>query len=198
MNYKLKVISLKRREDRRAKMLHLLQKVPFEFVDALDGREYELTEADKEFIKHNEYERFGIHIPSLVCANYMHLNLLDECANQDLPYIIFEDDLELTDETPPEEYFETLASVADLDAFFFIGKTPSIAAYMVWPQGAKKMLKHIEKVKLNRGLDWQFWDLRQTDKTFRCETSPVEYFKTTPGSDSDITNIENYDIPSNK
>ena len=75
----------------------------------------------------------------------MHLNLLDECAHQDLPYIIFEDDLELTDETLPEEYFETLASVVDLDAFFFIGKTPSIAAYMVWPQGAKKMLKHIEK-----------------------------------------------------
>ena len=34
--YKVKVISLKRRNDRRIKMAHLLQNVPFEFVDALD------------------------------------------------------------------------------------------------------------------------------------------------------------------
>jgi len=196
--YKVKVISLKRRKDRREKMLHLLQKVPFEFIDALDGKDYKLTAADKEFIKHNEYSRFDIHIPSLVCANYMHLNLLDECANQDLPYIILEDDIELTDETPPEKYFETLSSVNDLDAFFFIGKTPSIAAYMVWPKGAKKMLKYIEKVKLNRGLDWQFWTLREIDKTFRCETPKIEYFRTIPGHDSDITNTKNYDISSNK
>ena len=196
--YKVKVISLKRRNDRRIKMAHLLQNVPFEFVDALDGKKYKLTKADKEFIKHNEYKRFGIHIPSLVCANYMHLNLLDECSNQNLPYIIFEDDIELTNESAPDKYFENLASTVDLDAFFFIGKTPSIAAYMVWPEGAKKMIKYIEKVKLNRGLDWQFWNLRETDKTFRYKIPKIEYFRTIPGHDSDITINKNYDISSNK
>ena len=40
--YKVKVISLKRRQDRREKMSNLFKHVPFEFVDALDGNSYSL------------------------------------------------------------------------------------------------------------------------------------------------------------
>ena len=86
--YKVKVISLKKRQDRRKKIAHMLQQIDFEFVDALDGQEYKLTKFDKEFIKGNDYKKYDIHIPSLVCANYMHLNLLAECAKQDKPYFI--------------------------------------------------------------------------------------------------------------
>ena len=100
--YKVKVISLKRRQDRREKISHMFQHVPFEFVDAIDGKEYKLTAYDKKMIEGNEYEKHGIHIPSLVCANYMHLNLLDECANQPkeeaVPYFIFEDDVYLNED----------------------------------------------------------------------------------------------------
>ena len=52
--YKVKVISLKRRQDRRKKISHMFQHIPFEFVDALDGQEYKLTKFDKEFIKGND------------------------------------------------------------------------------------------------------------------------------------------------
>jgi len=196
--YKVKVISLKRRQDRRKKISHMLQQIDFDFVDGLDGQKYKLTKFDKEFIKGNDYKKHGIHIPSLVCANYTHLNLLVECAEQDKPYFIFEDDIELTDAKAPDLYFETLASVEDLDAFWLIPNEPSIAAYIVWPEGAKKMIDYVNNIaKLKRGLDWAFWDIRKK-KNFRADQAKEAYFKHDPGKDSDITTIENYDISSNK
>ena len=192
--YKVKVISLKRRQDRRKKISHMFQHISFEFVDALDGQEYKLTKFDKEFIKGNDYKKHGIHIPSLVCANYTHLNLLAECAEQDKPYFIFEDDIELTDAKAPDLYFETLASVEDLDAFWLIPNEPSIAAYIVWPEGAKKMIDYVNNVaKLKRGLDWAFWDMRK-NKNFRVDQSKEAYFKHYPGKDSDITSLKNYEL----
>jgi len=196
--YKVKVISLKRRQDRRKKISHMLQQIDFDFVDGLDGQKYKLTKFDKEFIKGNDYKKHGIHIPSLVCANYTHLNLLAECAEQDKPYFIFEDDIELTDSKAPDLYFETLASVEDLDAFWLIPNEPSIAAYIVWPEGAKKMIDYVNNIaKLKRGLDWAFWDIRKK-KNFRADQAKEAYFKHDPGKNSDITTIENYDISSNK
>lgn len=196
--YKIKVISLKRRQDRRKKISHMLQQIDFDFVDGLDGQKYKLTKFDKEFIKGNDYKKHGIHIPSLVCANYTHLNLLAECAEQDKPYFIFEDDIELTDAKTPDLYFETLASVEDLDAFWLIPNEPSIAAYIVWPEGAKKMIDYVNNIaKLKRGLDWAFWDIRKK-KNFRADQAKEAYFKHDPGKNSDITTIENYDISSNK
>ena len=196
--YKVKVISLKRRQDRRKKISHMLQQIDFDFVDGLDGQKYKLTKFDKEFIKGNDYKKHGIHIPSLVCANYTHLNLLAECAKQDKPYFIFEDDIELTDTKAPNLYFETLASVEDLDAFWLIPNEPSIAAYIVWPEGAKKMIDYVNNIaKLKRGLDWAFWDIRKK-KNFRADQAKEAYFKHDPGKNSDITTIENYDISSNK
>jgi len=196
--YKVKVISLKRRQDRRKKISYMLQQIDFDFVDGLDGQKYKLTKFDKEFIKGNDYKKHGIHIPSLVCANYTHLNLLAECAEQDKPYFIFEDDIELTDAKAPDLYFETLASVEDLDAFWLIPNEPSIAAYIVWPEGAKKMIDYVNNIaKLKRGLDWAFWDIRKK-KNFRADQAKEAYFKHDPGKNSDITTIENYDISSNK
>jgi len=197
--YKVKVISLERRQDRRKKMANMFQHVPFEFVDALDGQEYKLTAYDKKMIEGNEYEKYDIHIPSLVCANYMHLNLLDECSKQDLPYFIFEDDVFLDKNwTAPKKFFETIASVNDLDAFWLIAGTPTIAAYVVWPSGAKIMKNYIiRKAKLKVGLDWSFWDLRNSGK-LRVDQIKNPYFDTKPGVDSDITTLENYDISSNE
>ena len=193
--YKVKVISLERRQDRRKKITHMFQHVPFEFVDALDGKDYKLTAYDKKMIKGNDYHEHGIHIPSLVCANYMHLNLLDECAKQDLPFFIFEDDVFLDENNEaPKELFETLSSVNDLDAFWLIAGTPTIAAYIVWPSGAKIMKDYILKeAKLKVGLDWSFWDLRKSGK-LRVDQLKDSYFDTNPGVDSDITTLENYEI----
>ena len=196
--YKVKVINLKRRQDRREKMANMFQQINFDFVEGLDGQNYELTDYDKKLIEGNEYEKYGIHIPSLICANYTHLNLIDECSKQDQPFFIFEDDVFLTDEKAPDLYFETLASVDDLDIFFFIPNVPTIAAYIVWPEGAKKIIKDFERHNsLKRGLDWKLWNMRKDGK-LRDDQAKIAYFGHNPGEDSDITTLENYDISSNK
>ena len=199
--YKIKCISLKRREDRRVKMAKMFGKHDFEFVDALDGKEYKLTKFDKEFIKGNDYKKHGIHIPSLVCANYMHLNLLDECANapwemRNVPYFIFEDDVKLVKNLPFT--FEEIASRKNLHYYWLMKDEPSIAAYVVWPDGAKIMRDYVlNEAKLSRGLDWSMHDLRKTDKLVGDQVEDT-YFTTTPGEDSDITTLKNYDISPNK
>ena len=196
--YKVKVISLKRRQDRRDKITHMFQQIDFDFVDALDGKDYQLTDYDKKLIEGNEYEKYGIHIPSLICANYTHLNLIEECSKQEKPFFIFEDDVFLTDEKAPDLYFETLAFVNDLDAFWLIPDTPTIAAYIVYPEGAKKIIKDFKRNnELKQGLDWKFWNLRESGKLL-VDQAKIAYFGHNPGEDSDITTLENYDISSNK
>ena len=157
--YKVKVISLARRQDRRDKFTETFSKLfPFEYVDAIDGREYNLTDYDKEFIEGNDYEDYGIHIPSLVAANYTHLNLLQECSEGDIPFVILEDDAKLVDKFDLD--FEKL-SKKSLDVYWLMPNEPSILAYMIWPSGAQKLLDRIfNEYKLSVGLDWSFFDIR--------------------------------------
>ena len=60
-----------------------------------DGKQYKLSEKDLKWIRKNDYEKFGIHIPSLVCVKLKHIDLLKLCIKENIPYIIFEDDTEI-------------------------------------------------------------------------------------------------------
>ena len=190
--YKVKVISLARRQDRRDKFTETYSKLfPFEYVDAIDGREYNLTDYDKEFIEGNDYEDYGIHIPSLVAANYTHLNLLQECSEGDIPFVILEDDAKLVDKFNLN--FEKL-SKKSLDVYWLMPNEPSILAYMVWPSGAQKLLDRIfNEYKLSVGLDWSFFDIRNEGNLIQEEIKK-EVFYQIPGEDSDITTLLNYKV----
>ena len=190
--YKVKVISLARRQDRRDKFTETFSKLfPFEYVDAIDGRDYTLTDYDKEFIKGNDYEDYGIHIPSLVAANYTHLNLLQECSEGDIPFVILEDDAKLVDKFDLD--FEKL-SKKSLDVFWLMPNEPSILAYMVWPTGAQKLLERVfNEYKLSVGLDWTFFDIRNEGNLIQEEVKK-EVFYQIPGEDSDITTLLNYKV----
>ena len=190
--YKVKVISLARRQDRRDKFTETFSKLfPFEYVDAIDGRDYTLTDYDKEFIKGNDYEDYGIHIPSLVAANYTHLNLLQECSEGDIPFVILEDDAKLVDKFNLN--FEKL-SKKSLDVYWLMPNEPSILAYMVWPSGAQKLLDRIfNEYKLSVGLDWSFFDIRNEGNLIQEEIKK-EVFYQIPGEDSDITTLLNYKV----
>ena len=190
--YKVKVISLARRQDRRDKFTETFSKLfPFEYVDAIDGRDYTLTDYDKEFIKGNDYEDYGIHIPSLVAANYTHLNLLQECSEGDIPFVILEDDAKLVDKF--DLNFEKL-SKKSLDIYWLMPNEPSILAYMVWPIGAQKLLDRIfNEYKLSVGLDWSFFDIRNEGQLIQEELKK-EVFYQIPGEDSDITTLLNYKV----
>ena len=197
--YKIKVITLLRRQDRRDKLeqQQLFKDVLFEYVIGINGREYELTDFDKKFIEGNTYDKYDIHIPSLVAANYTHLNLLEECSNQGLPYFIFEDDVKQLKDFPIEK-IERISKRKNIDYYWLMPDNSSILAYVIWPKGAKKIIDHVTSTaKLSRGLDWQIFDMKKS-LLLRGDQLDISYFDQTPGKDSDITTIENYDISSNK
>lgn len=179
MSYKIKVISLQRRKDRREIFANRFSEFDYEFVDALDGREYQMTDEDWKFVEGNSYMERGIHIPSLVCANKMHIKLLKECSMDDVPYVIFEDDTQIIKEI--DFSFDEL-SKKQIDVLWFMNY-PSILTYMVWPRGATKLLESIDK--LDRGLDDKFYDLRE-NKNIIQEEFKTQYFYQRPGEDSDI------------
>jgi len=123
----------------------------------------------------------------------MHLNLIDECSKGNVPFIIFEDDTEII--KPIDFKFENIVK-KDLDVFWLMPDEPSILAYIIWPSGAKILIDYINKVKLDRGLDWKFHSIKGKGK-LREDQLNNSYFTQTPGSNSDITTIKNYDISSN-
>lgn len=190
MSYKIKVLSLKRREDRRNIFNSRFSNYEFEYFYGLDGREYSLSEYDNNWIHGNEYKNYGIHIPSLVCANKSHIMMLKECISDNLPYIIFEDDVQII--KPIDFNFEDIIK-KELDVFWLMPNNPSILCYVVWPSGADKLIKSVDrKGGLVRGLDDMWHEIKNTDYLIEEELHQ-EYFGQEVGSDdSDIASRLHY------
>jgi hypothetical protein len=185
MQYKTFVISLKRRPDRRAKIKDLFIKnnIDFSFYDGIDGKDLIVTKEIENLFNGNDFDEFGIIKECIYGANLTHLKLLKECSLQSLPYIIFEDDVQII--RPIDFRFEDIVK-KQLDAFWLTRNQPSILCYIVWPEGAKKMYDWVINVsKLDKGLDWKFQDLRNL-KLFKIEEIQGDYFHQIPGEDSDI------------
>jgi len=185
MEYKTFVISLKRRQDRREKItdLFLQNNIDFSFYDGVDGRDLIVTNEINDLFRGNDFDDYGIIKECIYGANITHLNLLKECSQQNLPYIIFEDDVQII--KPIDFKFEDIVK-KELDAFWLTRNQPSILCYIVWPEGAKKLYHWImDVVKLDRGLDWKFHDLRNS-KLYNIEEIWDDYFYQVPGDDSDI------------
>jgi len=185
MQYKTFVISLKRRPDRREKIKDLFIKnnIDFSFYDGIDGKDLIVTEEIENLFQGNDFDEFGIIKECIYGANLTHLKLLKECSQQSLPYIIFEDDVQII--RPIDFKFEDIVK-KQLDAFWLTRNQPSILCYIVWPDGAKKMYDWAINVsKLDKGLDWKFQDLRNL-KLFKIEEIQGDYFYQIPGEDSDI------------
>ena len=72
----------------------------------------------------------------------------------------------------------------------------SLLALFVNGYFTKILIDYINKVKLDRGLDWKFHSIKGKGK-LREDQLNNSYFTQTPGSNSDITTIKNYDISSN-
>jgi hypothetical protein len=185
MQYKTFVISLKRRPDRRAKIKDLFIKnnIDFSFYDGIDGKDLIVTKEIENLFHGNDFDEFRIIKECIYGANLTHLKLLKECSQQSLPYIIFEDDVQII--RPIDFKFEDIVK-KQLDAFWLTRNQPSILCYIVWPEGAKKMYDWVINVsKLDKGLDWKFQDLRNL-KLFKIEEIQGDYFYQIPGEDSDI------------
>lgn len=185
MDYKVYVISLERRKDRRDKITKEFEKhnIEFEFYNAIDGNTLQITPSVESLFSGNEYDNWGIIKNNLYAANLTHLKLIKECSHQSKPFFIFEDDTQIIKDI--DFTFNEIAE-KDLDAFWLVRNEPSILAYVVWPDGARKMYDWvINVVKLDRGLDWKFLELRNS-KLFKIEEIWDDYFFQIPGVDSDI------------
>ena len=185
MNHKTFVISLKRRPDRRTKIKDLFDKnkIEFSFYDAIDGRELDVTKDIEDLFAGNEFDDFGIIKECIYGANLTHLKILKECSDQNLPFFIFEDDTQIIKDI--DFSFDEI-SKKSLDAFWLTRNEPSILAYVVWPEGARKMYDWVLNVsKLDKGLDWKFLELRSSG-ILNIEEIWDDYFYQVPGEDSDI------------
>jgi hypothetical protein len=192
MSYKIKVLSLKRRNDRRELFDSRFSDFQYEYFYGLDGKNYTLSEYDTNWIDGNIYAHYKIHIPSLVCANKSHILMLKQCISDNIPYIIFEDDTEII--KPIDFKFEDIVK-KDLDVFWLMPKQSSILCYMVWPTGAKKLIKCVDKKGgLIKGLD-DMWHIIKDTGYLREESLSDEYFTQRMGApDSDITSLLDYQI----
>jgi hypothetical protein len=185
MEYKTFVLSLKRRIDRRLKIEELFgeNNIKFSFYDSIDGRDLIITQEIENLFSGNDFDDYGIIKEAIYGANLTHLKILKECSEQELPYFIFEDDVQII--KPIDFKFEDIANKS-LDAFWLTRNQPSILCYVIWPIGAKKMYDWVMNVsKLNVGLDWKFQELR-TSKLLNIEEIWDDYFYQVPGYDSDI------------
>jgi hypothetical protein len=186
VKYKVKVLSLKRRKDRQEKVKKVLDGIDFEFHWGIDGREYKLTEWDKKWIYGNTYIDYGIHTPSLVATNHSHNNILKDCIKDGIPYFVFEDDVKLL--KPIDFSFQEIAN-KDLDCFWMVPHKPSILSYVVWPRGARKLIKYTNrKGGLSVGFDYSWSDARNIKRFIKSEHLWDDYFYQIAGDeDSDIT-----------
>lgn len=195
MDYKIKVLSLKRREDRQEKFREVFSDYNFnyEFHWGIDGKEYKLTDYDKKWIVGNNGKTVGIHMESLVATMHSHNNILRDCIKDGIPYIVFEDDTKLL--KPLDFNFDDIVK-KDLDVFWLMPYRDSILAYVVWPSGAKKLIEATDREGgLKYGFDLMWHELKNTGY-LREEQLWEDYFYQTSGDeDSDITTMLYYNEP---
>ena len=92
---------------------------------------------------------------------------------------------------PIDFSFEEILDRTDLDTFWLVPDTFSILAYIIWPEGAKKLLKFIEKNRLPEGLDVMYGGIKNKG-ILKEDQLDSKYFKQYPGIDSDITTLPFY------
>ena len=179
------VISLTRRQDRRERITQAFQthQIPFQFWDAIDGQTLEITPEILHRFRGNDFEEWGIIPANCYAANLTHLQLLEKCRQDNCPYMLFEDDTQVIQ--PIDFDWDKILSRTDLDIFWLCRQEPTILCYIVWPQGAQKILDHINSIPLDQGLDWKYLRMREQGLV-NWDILPQEYFHQIPGYDSDI------------
>jgi hypothetical protein len=100
-----------------------------------------------------------------------------------------EDDAELI--KPIDFSFKEILDRKDLDTFWLVPDSLSVLAYIVWPEGAKKLLKFIEKTGLPKGMDILYSAIKNKG-ILKEDQLDSNYFIQYPGIDSDITSLPFY------
>ena len=184
MNYEVKVLSLKRRIDRRDYITNLIgEKYPFTFFDAIDGSEMEI---DHEIFKNSDYHLWNVNPNSVKAVALSNMEIWKESINENKNICVFEDDIDLTnnEQLDLEELFKK-----DFDIHFLNNITqwvPNCYCYLIKPEGAEKLLNHFNINGFTRSIDWEITSLNPPFKVLYTEEN--NFTKTTHStvSKSDI------------
>ena len=161
---KIKVISLKRKLDRRKLFTHFFNsssKLSFEFFDAYDGKDYILTEEENKLFVNSDFHKYNVHVNSVKCCSLSHLKLWQNCLSENTPLLVLEDDIMVN----ISGYDFKIPHGLDL---FFIGQQytyPNSYAYYITPNGAKSLISHSKKIGFHRAMDWWLHEFHETRKS---------------------------------
>jgi GR25 family glycosyltransferase involved in LPS biosynthesis len=178
MNYEVKVLSLKRRSDRREYITNLIgEKYPFTFFDAIDGNE---TEIVNDIFKNSDYHLWNVNPNSVKAVTLSNMQIWKECVDENKNICIFEDDIDLVNDIKLnlDELFKK-----DFDIHFLNNITqwfPNCYCYLIKPNGAQKLLNHFNVKGFTRSIDWEitslgdpFKILYTEDNNFTKSSNPV-------------------------
>jgi GR25 family glycosyltransferase involved in LPS biosynthesis len=209
IRYPIKIINLKRRTDRKEKLLKYLNKENvenYEFIEACDAYALKPTKEIEELFKGNN---FGYSKGVIGCA-YSHTNLwrkLLEDKNNDF-YIIFEDDAELTEnfikklDMCCEEFINNKMEILYLGAHSYKKRNIDINnleiiyknyqtgedgnglwAYIISKHAALKIINYIDKNGIKYAIDSSYYINNLSSINYLNETIVGTYFSF---ADSDI------------
>jgi GR25 family glycosyltransferase involved in LPS biosynthesis len=209
---KIKVINLKRREDRKNSVIENFKNANienYEFIEAIDGNSLEITNDLIDLFKGND---FGNRKGVIGCA-LTHYKLWKELIeSSDEYYFIMEDDFTLSSDfksklesTNYSKYdilfygyhmFSNVRENMKIVSQFIIERLPmsqyvgGTFSYSINRNGAKKMLDYIEKSGIKHGIDYLFKIIPELEcyesKPQLCFSDWNEYGKQI---DSDIQNM---------
>lgn len=167
MNYEVKVLSLKRRTDRREYITNLIgKKYPFTFFDAIDGLN---TVIEDDMFINSDYHLWNVNVNAVKAVALSNIEIWKESVRDNKNICIFEDDIELINDKPLnlESLFQK-----DFDIHFLNNITqwfPNCYCYLVKPNGAKKLLEYFNKNGIMRSIDWEITFLQPPFKILYTE-----------------------------
>lgn len=160
MNYEIKVLSLKKRQDRRNFITeHINGKYPFSFFDAIDGKKLILTDEINKLFKNSDYHLWNVDVRCVIAVFLSNMEMWKESVSRNKNLCIFEDDVIIN----PNEIQEIDSLFEkDFDIYFLVKEwVPNCYSYLIKPQGAKKLLSYFTSYTITQSLDWELANLRE-------------------------------------
>lgn len=184
MKYEVKVLSLKRRIDRREYITKLIgEKYPFIFFDAIDGKTEYVSE---DLFKNSDYHLWNVDANCVRAVAMSNILMWEESVRENKNICVFEDDIDLLNDKilNLDEFFEK-----DFDIHFLNNIKewyPNCYCYLIKPSGAAKLIEYFKNKGFTRSVDWELVSLPNKFKVLY--TLENNFTKTNDGqiSKSDI------------
>ena len=153
MKVEVKVLSLKKRQDRRNYTnKHLKTRYNYTFWDAIDGKTHQFTPEENKLFENSEFHTYNVYPEACKGVCLSNYRMWEYAVKNNTNLVIFEDDVIITSAEwfIWEEMFKD-----DFDLHFLTNQKhfANCYAYLVSVNGAKKLIQHFDKVGFKDQLD---------------------------------------------